>query len=219
MHNIQFSNNKLKEDLPLTQMNLEEQFQDANLFWNDAYKAASQGWDIGYASKPISTYIDQLNDKSIQVLIPGAGNAYEADYFWQKGFKNIEVCDIALAPLQNLKARLSEFPAQQMINKNFFEIEGQYDLIIEQTFFCAIHPSLRPLYIEKMKALLKPKGRLVGVLFDDPNLFEQHPPYKGTKLEYEKLFASHFEFHTFDTCYNSIQPRAGREIFINLQNK
>jgi methyl halide transferase len=200
-------------------MNLEEEFKDAHQFWNDAYKAANQGWDIGYASTPLVAYIDQLKDKTKKILIPGAGNAYEAEYLWAHGFKNLEVCDIAKVPLQNLQQRLIDFPSGQLLNSNFFDLDGQYDLILEQTFFCAIAPVLRPLYIEKMKALLKPTGKLVGVLFDDPNLFEQQPPYKGTKQDYIKLFEPYFKFHTFELCYNSIQPRAGREIFINLQHQ
>jgi methyl halide transferase len=200
-------------------MTPEELFKEANIFWNDAYKAANQGWDIGYASTPMVSYFNQLSNLDLKILIPGAGNAYEAQYLWNKGFKNLYVCDIAKTPLENLQKRLPDFPSTQLLHTNFFGLSETFDLIIEQTFFCAIEPALRPLYINKMHELLQPKGQLVGVLFDDPNLFDQHPPYKGTKEEYKKYFAPLFEFHTFELCHNSIQPRAGREIFINLHVK
>jgi methyl halide transferase len=200
-------------------MTSEELFNEANIFWNDAYKAASQGWDIGYASKPLSDYIDQIENKDLKILIPGAGNAYEAEYLWHKGFKNLFVCDIAKIPLENLQKRIPDFPENQLLHCNFFEMHGQYDLILEQTFFCAIEPGLRNLYVNKIAELLKPNGKLVGVLFDDENLFDQHPPYKGTKEEYRKYFEPLFDLNTFTSCYNSIKPRAGREIFINLQLK
>ncbi len=200
-------------------MTPEELFKEADIFWNDAYKAANQGWDIGYASTPLVTYFDQLSNPNLKILIPGAGNAYEAEYLWNKGFKNLFVCDIAKTPLENLRTRLPDFPGHQLLHNNFFKLNDTFDLIIEQTFFCAIEPALRSLYVNKMHELLQPKGQLVGVLFDDPNLFDQHPPYKGTKEEYKKYFESLFEFHTFELCNNSIQPRAGRELFINLQVK
>ncbi len=45
-------------------------------YWTNRYKIESTGWDIGYASTPLKEYIDQLSDKTIRILIPGAGNAY-----------------------------------------------------------------------------------------------------------------------------------------------
>lgn len=39
-------------------------------------------------------------------------------------------------------------------------------VLMEQTFFCAINPSLRKDYVAKMHELLAPNGKLVGVLFD-----------------------------------------------------
>ena len=44
-------------------------------YWTKRYQEESTGWDIGYPSTPLKEYIDQLEDKSISILIPGAGNA------------------------------------------------------------------------------------------------------------------------------------------------
>jgi len=63
------------------------------------------GWDIGYPSTPIKEYADQLTDKSIQILIPGAGNAYEAEYLWKQGFSNVHILDISEIPLKEFKKR------------------------------------------------------------------------------------------------------------------
>ena len=135
-------------------------------FWENRYHENKTGWDIGYISTPIKTYIDQLTKKDLKILIPGAGNSYEAEYFWKKGFKNVFVIDIANQPLSNLKKRLPKFPDKQLINKDFFELKNSFDLIIEQTFFCALEPSLRKSYSNKMKELLKDNGKIVGLLFD-----------------------------------------------------
>jgi len=89
-------------------------------------------------------------------------------------------------------------------------------LIIEQTFFSAIHPNLRPQYAEKVFSLLKPGGKLVGLLFDDP-LYEEHPPFGGNREVYLKIFAPHFQIKTFATSYNSVPPRQGRELFMIME--
>ena len=182
-------------------------------FWSQKYQTNQLGWDIGEVSPPIKAYIDQLIDKDVSILIPGAGNAYEAAYLHEQGFKNVTVLDIAEEPLTNLKERIPAFPEQQMLQEDFFIHEGQYNLIFEQTFFCALDPSLRVDYIDKMKSLLKPKGKLVGLLFDF-RLDSVGPPFGGSEDAYTIDFKKRFRLKTLAPCYNSIKPRLGKELFI-----
>ncbi|MCB0502796.1 MAG: SAM-dependent methyltransferase [Bacteroidetes bacterium] len=182
-------------------------------FWTERYKNHETGWNIGYASTPLVKYFDTLEDRSIKILIPGAGNAYEAEYLFSKGFKNVTVVDISILPLQNLSERFPEFPKDQLIHQNFFDHYDQYDLIVEQTFFCAIDPELRQAYANKMLDLLKDNGKIIGVWFDfeaDPE--KSGPPFTGTAEEYETYFNS-FKSVKFQRCYNSVPPRSGRELF------
>lgn len=187
-------------------------------YWNNRYETNDFGWDLGEVSAPLKKYIEQLNNKNLKILIPGAGNAYEAELLFRLGFKNVHVLDFAELPLQNIKKRLPDFPDSQLIQQDFFEHQDQYDLIIEQTFFCAINPRLRERYAKHMKTLLKPNGKLVGLLFNDV-LNSDKPPFGGSKEEYEKLFPELFDIKKMEPCYNSIKPREGRELFILFQNK
>lgn len=187
-------------------------------YWENRYQNQQTGWDIGEISSPLKAYIDQLEDKSIKILIPGAGNAYEAEYLFLNGFKNVFIADIAATPLQNIKKRLPSFPEKQLLHIDFFELEMQFDLILEQTFFCALPKSFRKAYAEKMQKLLKKEGKLVGLLFDD-ELPNGNPPYGGSKKEYLTYFEPLFDVHTFKTAYNSIPQRQDRELFMILQPK
>lgn len=94
--------------------------------------------------------------------------------------------------------------------------DGQYDLILEQTFFCALDPLLRTQYVQKVNALLKPNGKLVGVLFNR-NFETNGPPFGGTEEEYKTLFSKDFHLHTLTLCYKSFTKRAGTELFINCR--
>lgn len=182
-------------------------------YWQDKYNNQQTGWDIGYISTPIKEYIDQLSDKSLHILIPGAGNAYEAAYLYKKGFANVYVLDITHEPIQNFQNRIPDFPETQIIHQDFFEHHGQYDLIIEQTFFCSLHPKQRKDYVNKISQLLKTNGKLVGLLFDiDFN--SPNPPFGGNMQLYKDLFAEKFEINILETAYNSIKPRANNELFI-----
>jgi methyl halide transferase len=187
-------------------------------YWNERYENNDTGWDLGAISTPLKEYIDQLTDKKIAILIPGAGNAYEAEYLIQKGFNNITVIDIAEQPLLNIKKRLPDFPTENLILGDFFRHDTSYDLILEQTFFCALDPTLRGKYADQMLKLLKPQGKLAGVFFTEP-LNPDKPPFGATKEEYIALFSPLFHIHTIEKCYNSIKPRNGRELFIILQKR
>lgn len=184
-------------------------------YWNDRYKQNEIGWDIGYPSTPLKTYIDQLTNKDISILIPGGGNSYEAAYLLEKGFTNITVIDLAPLVTDNLKEKFKEYgEAVKIICGDFFELTGTYDLILEQTFFCAIDPSLRTAYVKKMHELLKPNGQLVGLLFNRD--FDGGPPFGGNEETYKTLFSPYFNFK-LTPAYNSIPQRAGTEVFVNLK--
>lgn len=185
-------------------------------FWEERYLDDQTGWDLGGVAPPLKAYFDQLEDKQQHILIPGAGNAYEGEYLHRNGFKNVWLCDVAPSPFRNLLARVPNFPERYLLTQDFFDLEGQYDLIIEQTFFCALLPELRPKYVAKMFELLKPGGQLVGLLFNAPMNTDQ-PPFGGDLEEYSTLFQQHFHDVEMSACYNSIPPRAGRELFIRVR--
>ena len=191
-------------------MNLSEDF------WSNKYKTDKIGWDLGEVSPPLKAYFDQLENKEIKILIPGGGNSYEAEYLFNKGFKNVYVVDIAKSPLENLKKRTPNFPEAQLIHANFFEIEETFDLVIEQTFFCAINPNLRPKYAAKMASVLKEKGKLVGLMFDAV-LNEDHPPFGGNKAEYLTYLEPYFNSISMEPCYNSYPNRQGMEMFVKME--
>jgi SAM-dependent methyltransferase len=181
-------------------------------FWDSRYQNNETGWDIGFAATPLVDYFSQLKDKSIKILIPGAGNAYEAEWLHKNGFINTHVLDISSEAVANFKKRVPTFAMQNVHLEDFFSHQSQYYLIVEQTFFCALNPGLRESYVNKMAELLKPGGKLVGLLFDDP-LNDDHPPFGGRKEEYEKLLNKRFELKVMETAKNSIAPRQGRELF------
>jgi SAM-dependent methyltransferase len=187
-------------------------------YWENRYQKNEIGWDTGKITTPIKDYIDQLNDKTIKILIPGCGNSYEFEYLIKQGFTNVFVLDYAKSPIENLKKRIPPAFHNKIIYQNFFDHDEKYDLIMEQTFFCALDPELRKNYVQKMHTLLKDNGKLIGLLFQFP-LNEQGPPFGGSKKEYNNLFKELFEIKTLETAYNSIKPRENNELFFIFTKK
>lgn len=187
-------------------------------YWEEKWISQKTGWDIGYPSPAIEEYILQYPNKEASILIPGCGNAYEVEFLWNLGFKNIAVLDISPTAVKILNEKYKDRKGVSVICEDFFEHQGKYDLIIEQTFFCALHPSLRLQYVEKMHDLLNEDGRIIGVMFNR-NFEKEGPPFGGSISEYESLFKTHFQIQKMEECFNSIASRKGSEIFINLKKR
>lgn len=185
-------------------------------YWEKRYRDESTPWDMGSVSPPIKQWLDNEPNKNLNILIPGAGNAHEVAYAYQLGFHQVHLLDFAETPLKEFKTKNPHFPSSQIIQSDFFKWHDTYDLIIEQTFFCALHPSQRNKYVEHTSNILKENGKLIGLLFDFP-LTEEGPPFGGNLNLYESLFKPFFKNTSILPCLNSIPPRAGREFWIEME--
>ncbi len=185
-------------------------------YWTNRYHSKTTGWDIGYTG-PLGNILNKLEDKNSVILIPGAGNGYEADYALSLGIANIHVLDFSAPPLENLKKRLSKLKLENIHCTDFFGHEGTYDIILEQTFFCALNPKLREQYMTKIHSLLKPNGILTGVMFD--HALDTGPPFGGSLKEYEKLFSPKFDIEIMERCKFSIPARAEKELYVKFRKK
>lgn len=186
-------------------------------YWDERYQNNETGWDMNQVSPPLKGYIDSLENKDLKILIPGCGNAYEAEYLLDNGFKNVTLIDFSKVVTERLKEKYKGRPIS-IVNENFFDHKGKYNLILEQTFFCALDPSLREKYVQKCYELLNDDGIIAGVFFN--KRFAPHePPFTATDEEYRKLFQSKFTFLKFENCLNSIAPRMGYELFFEFKKK
>ncbi len=182
-------------------------------YWDERYQHGYTGWDIGHVADPLKAYFDQLTNKDLSILIPGGGNSYEAIYLMEQGFTNVTIVDISTVVTERLQLKNAHWldKGLRIICSDFFELNEQFDRVIEQTFFCALSPELREAYAKKMSSILHQDGKLVGLWFDRD--FEGGPPFGGNASEYQALFSRYFQHVQFTPCINSIQPRSGTEVF------
>lgn len=186
-------------------------------YWDTRYQEKRTGWDIGYHNSLHTDYIEKNYTQEACILVPGAGSAYEVEYLWQRGFKNVYACDYAPMPKELFIKRVPHFPESQYLSGDFFQVTQKFDVVLEQTFFCAIDPKLREKYVEHMHSILKPKGIIFGVFF------EMHkpdgPPFGGSASEYKQLFSSKFEIATMKPSVESIPQRMGSELIVEFIKK
>lgn len=188
---------------------------DAN-YWEGHYHDHNTPWDIGYPSPPLIHYLKQHTQSGDHILIPGAGHAYEAVWLHQQGYKHVYVCDWAPSAFEILQEKAPGFPADRQLVQDFFALDLKVDLILEQTFFCAIDPGRREDYVQQAHRLLKPGGKIAGLLFTHP-LERGGPPFGGHPDNYRAIFETHFDVLRLTPATDSIKPRSGQEVFFECK--
>lgn len=188
-------------------------------YWNERWRNQQTGWDIGYPAPAITKYMEGVEDLSIAILIPGCGNAYEAQYLVDKGFTNITLIDIASEACNILQQKFKDVTDQvHIIHDDYFNLNKKFDLIIEQTFFCALPINKRTEYAAKSASILNDEGRIIGVLFNK-EFDSDTPPFGGDESLYRMIFEPYFEIKKLELCHHSIPPRKDTELFINFKKR
>jgi hypothetical protein len=187
-------------------------------YWEDRYRSGNTPWDLGSPSPSLVHLLEQHTTPADRILIPGAGHAYEAQWLHRNGYEHVYVCDWAATAIQRFAQHFPEFPGEHLLVQNFFDLELEVDFMLEQTFFCALDPSLRSNYVQKTHQLLSPGGQVGGLLFG-VEMPGDGPPYGGSKEEYLDLFSNHFEIIQLKISPFSIAPRAGSELIFHFRKK
>jgi SAM-dependent methyltransferase len=191
--------------------------EDHPQFWEDFYLADDASWDL-YGPTPV--FANLADDLSLgNVCIIGSGKGYDAVMFAGKGF-NVTAIDFApsaVAAVNHLAEKSSV--TVKVLQEDIFNLPANYpeafDYVIEQTCFCAIHPSRRQEYERMVHDILKPGGRIIGLWFPlDKELDEEGPAWGTTVEEVKRIFGKRWTVEREEWPALSIEPRKGREKLI-----
>ena len=105
-------------------------------YWEKRWQNQQTGWDIGYESTPLVENFNLIDDKSIKILIPGCGNAYEGEFLHSNGFTNVYLVDMAKSDLDNFANRNPSFPMEHLVHSNYFDLDDTFDLIVANFLLC-----------------------------------------------------------------------------------
>lgn len=186
-------------------------------YWDKRYQDSNTGWDIGYANPALVSFVQQNFSKETNILIPGAGSAYELAALYNEGYQQVYALDFSQTAKNSFHQENLNIPLEHYLCMDFFELDQTFDLVLEQTFFCALPPTFREKYRDHLKSLLSKGGILAGLMFD--MVREDGPPFGGNRTEYETLFGEDFIIDILEKTDKSIEPRLGKEFFVKFIKK
>ena len=181
--------------------------------WQRHYDEDDLGWDLGHVAPP---FVDLLESNAIfpcKTLVPGCGRGHEVIFLAENGF-DLTAVDYSIGAVNHLNSVILERKLNiKVLNLDFFELDSThdclYDLLIEQTFFCAISPSQRPLYAKTVARILKKGGMIAGLFYHTRQ--EGGPPFNTTRQDIIKHFSGLFELRELTQAKNSAEKRKGKE--------
>ena len=181
--------------------------------WQSHYENNDLGWDLGQVSPP---FVKLWQDKKLplgKVLIPGCGRGHEVAFLADKGFE-VTAVDFSQGAITYLKNTLKEKNLScQVLHKDFFSLDdshdGVYDLVLEQTFFCAIAPPQRKDYVQKVSRVLKPEGMLIGLFYHTDK--EGGPPFNTSYEDIKNNFSEYFHIQLLEKTLLSSEQRKNKE--------
>ena len=197
-------------------------------FWAELYRIGDTGWDQGGPSPGLLDFLkDDLSAQHAaplqtgRALVPGCGHGHDARALAAAGFDvtGLDVVEFAVREAAR-RAGAEGLKKIRFVQADFLNpparLRGPYDLIFENTFFCAIDPDHRDRYVESAASLLKPGGFLLGVFYTIRP--ETGPPFGATREELVERFGRRFTL-IMDRVPRSISRREGKELLMLWRRK
>ena len=151
----------------------------------------------------------------------GTGPATQAIWLAQRGFR-VTGSDLSEAAINRArKVYVNEknvnFIVDDILNSKFND--NEFDYIFDRGCFHVLSPADRPIYIRKIKSILKANGILFLKCFSDKEPREEGP-YKFSQDEIRDLFNGSFRIDSIkETVYQGTLNPLPKALFVVMMNR
>ncbi len=190
--------------------------------WEQKYQECRDRWNLGCPAPPFINLLASANaPQPGKIAVLGCGKGHDALLFAESDF---EVTGFDFAPSAiaeaNTTAKAREISAQFWQRDIFtlsYDFANCFDYVLEHTCFCAIEPKLRSQYVEVVKTILRPNGKLIGLFYTHNR--PGGPPFGIKPQEVLDFFTPDFKPIVFQVAKDSITRRRGDEHLAIFQLK
>ncbi|KAJ3225714.1 hypothetical protein HDU81_007695 [Chytriomyces hyalinus] len=199
--------------------------------WESAWQEGRTGWDLGGATPALLAVLESHESALFppsksqwSVLIPGCGRGYDlAAFAARRGVSavGLDISPTGVAEADKELHQVRGLPRDivQVQLADFFEFSpaAPFDIIFDHTlavlfptrFLCALVPSLRSAWSNKMSQHVNKGGHLVCLMFPLRDADEKGPPYALSVEIYNELLSPNFKQVFIRGAEDSEKPRVG----------
>jgi methyl halide transferase len=190
--------------------------------WQQRYMEQDTPWDKGRSHPLLHDAIPYFIEGDF--LVPGCGRGWDARAL-RDSTSQATIIGIDLAPLAIADARQLHGEDRFLwCQGDFFDNEDDSRFsavrnVWEHTCLCALPPTMRAAYVERIAGLLPSGGMLCGIFFthlDDEN---DGPPWNTSPTELLTLYGSWFELIHQERATQSFPGREQEESFFVFRRK
>lgn len=192
-------------------------------FWEGLYERRQDGFDLRRETPVLARLLEEsVVPAGARVAVPGCGRGHDARLLSRSGRPTwgFDFAPTAIAEARRLAA--SDFvaagpdPAPLVFEeRDVFTLPDAYpaafDAVWEYTCFPAIDPARRPEYVEVLRRILVPGGRLVALFFPVDADCDGGPPFPSTREEIRRLLERGFRIDAAEDPADSVPSRRGQE--------
>ena len=133
-------------------------------FWQQRFAQRQMPWDRGAPGPQIADWLaDGSLTPGLRVVVPGCGSGHDALALAQAGCA-VTAIDYAEAAVRLTRERLAAAGvAAEVVQADVlvWQPDAPFDVVYEQTCWCALHPDDWRAYAAQLQRWLRPGGRLL----------------------------------------------------------
>lgn len=194
-------------------------------FWSESYRqwqstGQAPGWELGDAAKPLREVIPQIKIPKSRIVILGCGSGHDAAFLASQGHI-VAAVDLSHDAIEKARALYGHVKNLTFFAADAFDFaqksRGEFDIVFEHTFFCAIDPDRRRELVTAWRSLLHDQGHLLAIFF----VLDRTggPPFGASEWEIRERLRHGFDFRYWTRWKTSIEGRQGKELIVYAQKK
>ncbi len=196
-------------------------------FWEGLYGRREDGWDLRGSTPVLARLLSEgALARAARVAVPGCGRGHDARLLAHHGHPTwgFDFAPTAVAEARRLAAAAfvaaGAGPAPLVFEvRDVFALAGAYpeafDAVWEYTCFPAIDPARRAEYVDVLRRILIPGGRLLGLFFPVHGPREGGPPFASTRDEVRALLEGAFRIDAAEDPADSVPSRRRQEWLVS----
>lgn len=185
-------------------------------YWEAAYREGRDGWELGEAAPPLDRALREL-PVARDAAVLGCGRGHEVRLLAALGWPRVVGVDFALAALEEARARTPADLRVEWLHDDVIALGSDhpsaFDLVVEHTCYCAIHPGTRDAWAGSVAGALRPGGALVALFYTHAR--PGGPPFGASAAEIvARLEARGFAVERCEVPGDSVAKHRGDETLV-----